>query len=188
MQKDCPRLIVCFSFSFSFSFFLFLFYSFSKLHEFPFVIKVINYFHASSFTVNVASTFTVTLYGPNKPYQRENFFQNLTKYITSTHNTINREDFNMVIELRDRIGGTICNTHFVGSVSLNKLINTQKLHDTWRKINLDKTEYSYHRNQSNIHSRLDRIYAYQFINIVNSQLYLSNSQNTKPCSRSLPCK
>ena len=26
----------------------------------------------------------IILYGPNKPYQRENFFQSLTKYISNT--------------------------------------------------------------------------------------------------------
>ena len=76
----------------------------------------------------------------------------------------------MVLELKDRIGGTICNTHLVGSVSLTKLINTQKLHDAWRKINPNKTEYTYHRNQSNIHSKLDRIYASQNISILNSSI------------------
>ena len=64
----------------------------------------------------------------------------------------------MVLELKDRIGGTICNTHLVGSVSLTKLINTQKLHDAWRKINPNKTEYTYHRNQSNIHSKLESMH------------------------------
>ena len=32
----------------------------------------------------------------------------------------------MVTDLRDRKGGTICNRHLVGSITL---INTQKLHD-----------------------------------------------------------
>lgn len=36
----------------------------------------------------------------------------------------------MVLELRDRMGGAICNTHLVGSVPLHKLINTLELHDT----------------------------------------------------------
>ena len=88
----------------------------------------------------------ITLYGPNKPYQGENFFQTPTNYITSTQNTVIGGDFNMVLELKDRIGGTICNTHLVGSVSLNKLINIQKLHDTWRKKTQSKTEYTFHRN------------------------------------------
>ena len=76
----------------------------------------------------------------------------------------------MALELRDKMGGTVCNTHLVGSVPLNKLINTQELHDTWRKINPGKTEYTYHRNQSKIHRRLDRIYASQNINITNSSI------------------
>ena len=53
----------------------------------------------------------------------------------------------MVIELRDRIGGTICNSHLVGSISLNQIIFNQKLHDTWWKMNPTKTEYTYHKNQ-----------------------------------------
>ena len=75
--------------------------------------------------------------------------QSLTNYITSTQKTIIREDFNMVLELRDRIGSTICKMHLAGSVSLNKLINTKKLHDTWQKVNPGKTDYTYHRNPSN---------------------------------------
>lgn len=123
-----------------------------------------------SFTLKKQTFQIITLYGPNKAYQRENFFQTLTNYITNTQNTIPGGDFNMAQELRDKMGGTVCNTHLVGSVPLNKLINTQELHDTWRKINPGKTEYTYHRNQSKIHRRLDRIYASQNINITNSSI------------------
>ena len=41
----------------------------------------------------------------------------------------------MAQELKDRLGGTICNIHLVGSTNLTKLTEAQKLHDTWRKIN-----------------------------------------------------
>ena len=73
----------------------------------------------------------VKLYGPNKPFQRENFFQQLNNYVDSTQNTIIGEDFNKVTDLKDRIGSTICNTHLVGSNSLNKILDTQKLYCTW---------------------------------------------------------
>ena len=79
-----------------------------------------------SFTPNKQTFHVVTLYGPNKTYQREIFFQKLNNYINSSQNTIIGGDFNMVTDLRDRKGGTICNRHLVGSVTL---INTQKLHD-----------------------------------------------------------
>ena len=39
----------------------------------------------------------------------------------------------MVTDLTDRNGGYICNTYLVGSLSLNHLLNTRKLCDTWRK-------------------------------------------------------
>ena len=50
----------------------------------------------------------------------------------------------------------------------------EKLHflcsDTWRKINLEKTEFTYHRPQSDIHSRLDKIYASHNLHIIKSQI------------------
>ena len=75
----------------------------------------------------------------------------------------------MVQELRDRSGGIVCNTHLVGSANLNKLTETQKLQNNWRKINPEKIEFTNHRLQSNIHSRLDRIYASHNLHITNSE-------------------
>lgn len=45
----------------------------------------------------------------------------------------------MAQELKDRMGGAICNTHLVGSDVLTKLIKLQNLHDTWRKVNPEKS-------------------------------------------------
>ena len=56
----------------------------------------------------------------NKPYQRENFFQSLTNYITNAQNTISGGDFNMVEDRNDRTDGSVCNTHLVGSEALIK--------------------------------------------------------------------
>ena len=77
-----------------------------------------------SFTLGKQNLHVVNLYGPNKPYQREIFFQILNTYITSNQNT------------KDRVGGNICNTHLNGSTSLNQIVNTQKFFDTWRKKTL----------------------------------------------------
>ena len=71
-----------------------------------------------------------TLYCPNKPHYRENFFQSLTNHITSTQKTIIGGDFNMVTEFRERTGGTICNTHLLGSILLHELLKNQNLQDT----------------------------------------------------------
>ena len=98
----------------------------------------------------------ITLYGLNKPHQTEKFVQSRTNYITDTQIITTGGGFNMVLEFRDRMGGTICNTHLAGSVSLNKLIKTQKLLYTWWKINPERIDFTYHRIASNIHSRLDR--------------------------------
>ena len=68
-------------------------------------------------------------------------------------------DFNMVQELKDRVVENVCNTHLAGNDNLNNLTKTQKLYDTWRKINREKIEFTYHRPLTGIHSRLDRIYA-----------------------------
>ena len=112
----------------------------------------------------------VKLYGPNKPFQRENFFQQLNNYVDSTQNTIIGGDFNKVTDLKDRIGSTICNTHLVGSNSLNKILDTQKLYCTWWKINPQKSEFTYHGLKFNIHSRLDRIYASHNLHIIQSYI------------------
>ena len=106
----------------------------------------------------------------NKPYQRENFFQSLTNYITNAQNTISGGDFNMVEDRNDRTDGSVCNTHLVGSEALIKWIQGQILHDTWQKMNPHKSEFAYNRTQSNIHSSLDRIYVTKNINILNSEI------------------
>ena len=112
----------------------------------------------------------VNLYGPNKPYQRENFFQILNTYITSNQNTTFGEDFNMVTDLKDRVEGNICNKHLVRSISLNQIVNTQTFLDTWRKRNPTTVDLTYHRPQSNTHSRLNRIYASHNLKIINSHI------------------
>ena len=81
-----------------------------------------------------------TLYGPNKNH-RENFFQSLTNHVTSTQNAIIGGEFNMVTEFRDKTGGTICNTHLLGSIPLSELLKNQNLQDTWRKIHPNKINY-----------------------------------------------
>ena len=91
-----------------------------------------------TFTLNKQNFHITTLYGPNKPHHRENFFQSLTNHITSNQNTIIGGDFNMVTEFRDRTGGTICNTHLLVSIPPNELLKNQNLKDTWRKYSLTK--------------------------------------------------
>ena len=58
----------------------------------------------------------------------------------------------MVEDLNDRFEVSICNTHLVGSQALSNIIQNQSLQDTWRKTNPHKSEFTYHRIQSNIHS------------------------------------
>ena len=123
-----------------------------------------------TFTLNKQNFHITTLHGPNKPHHRENFFQSLTNHITSNQNTIIGADFNMVTEFRDRTGGTICNTHLLGSIPLNELLKNQNLQDTWRKIHPNKINYTYHKTLSNIHSRLDKICSSQNLNIIDSKI------------------
>ena len=54
----------------------------------------------------------------------------------------------MIEELKDRVGGAICNTQLEGSEALTKIIKFQNLHDTSQKANLEKIEFSCHRRQS----------------------------------------
>ena len=82
--------------------------------------------------------------GPNKPYQREHFFRSLSNYYTNAQNTIIGGDFNMVKELNDGFGDSICNTHLVGSQTFSNLIQNQNLQDTSRKMNPHKSEFTYH--------------------------------------------
>ena len=51
---------------------------------------------AISFTLNKQTFQIVNLYGPNKPFLRENFIQQLNNDINSTQNTKIRGDFNVV--------------------------------------------------------------------------------------------
>ena len=83
-----------------------------------------------SFGLNTQHYQIINLYGLDKPYQRENVFQSLTDYTTNIENTIIGGDFNMMKEVRDKMGITFCNTLFVGSATLNKLIKLQSLHGT----------------------------------------------------------
>lgn len=54
----------------------------------------------------------------------------------------------MIEELKDRVGGAICNMQLVGSEALTKIIKFQNLHDTSQKANLEKIEFTCHRKQS----------------------------------------
>ena len=76
----------------------------------------------------------------------------------------------MVKDLNDRFGGSVYNTYLVRPQVLSKLIQNQNLQDAWRKMNPHKSEFTYHRIQCNIHSRLDRIYATKNVNILYSKI------------------
>ena len=93
----------------------------------------------------------------------------------------------MVTEFRDRTGGTICNTHLLGSIPLNELLKNQNLQDLWKKIHLNQINYTYRRTLSNIHSRLDRIYSSQNLNVIDSKTLPSNTQITTPYLQSSSC-
>ena len=124
-------------------------------------------------TLNKQNFHITALYGSSKAHHREKFFQSLTNYITSTQNIIIGCGFKMVTEFRDRTGGTICNTHLLGSIPLNdELLKNQNLQDTWRKMHPNKINYTYHRALSNIHRRLDRIYSSQNLDITDSKIFL----------------
>ena len=124
-----------------------------------------------SFTLNKQLFNIVNIYGPKKPYQQENFFQLLADFFTiSTQNTIIGGYFNMVQQLKDRLGGAINNTHLVGSENLKKLIQIQNLHNTWSKVHPEKIEFTDHRHQSNIHSRLNKIYPTKTLPILSSKI------------------
>ena len=120
------------------------------------------------FNIDKQSFQIINVYGPNKPNKQEHFYQSLTNYITNVSNIIVGGDVNMVENLKDRLGGSICNTHLAGSNALTKLI--KNLHETWQKINPNKSEFTYHQMQSNVHSRLDRIYANKNIQIRTSRI------------------
>ena len=76
----------------------------------------------------------------------------------------------MVTEFRDKTGGTISNAHLLGSIPLNELLKNQNLQDTWQKIHSNKINYTYHRTVSKFHSRLDRIYSSQNLNLIHSKI------------------
>lgn len=101
-----------------------------------------------SFNLNKQHFHIINVCGPNKPYHWEGFFQSLTDYTANKQNTITGGNCNMIEELKDRVGGAICNTQLAGSEALTKIIKFQNLHDTSQKANLEKIEFSCHRRQS----------------------------------------
>ena len=107
----------------------------------------------------------------NLAYEK-NFFQSLTDLTINTQNTIIGGDFNMVEEIKESLDGAMNNTDLLGSENLKKLIQIQNLHDAWRKENPEKIKFTYHRHQSNIHSRLDKIYATKTLPILSSKIIL----------------
>ena len=103
----------------------------------------------------------LSLYAPDRPHLRENFFQNLKNYIFNDTPIIMGGDFNMVeCSNKDRKGGKPSHTHKQGIVQLQYLKQDFDLEDKWRKENDKQQQYTWtsRKQNENIHSRLDRFY------------------------------
>ena len=101
----------------------------------------------------------VNIYGPNKPQERPQFFENISHYINPQCNTLLGGDFNMVLnEHLDRAGGTPSPTHLSGSQQLSEIVEKQKSMRYLEGINKTKKDFTWQNPNKTIQSRRDRFY------------------------------
>ena len=101
----------------------------------------------------------MSVYSPNRPHDRENFFSQFETYFDHTEAPIIGGDFNMVTDWNlDRCGGTYSPTHLYGINSLVKFITQYNLVDTYRHIYPHKKSFTWSNPSNTVKSRLDRIY------------------------------
>ena len=76
--------------------------------------------------------------------------------------------------LLDRQGGNPNNTHLLGIQYLQKIKQKYNLTDIWRKQHPGKKSFTFHNNNHQIHSRLDRFYIPQNQKIKNVNIIPNN--------------
>ena len=114
----------------------------------------------------------VSIYVPDRPFLRENFFLNLRNYLFEDLPIVMGGDFNMVECLNsDRKGGTPSHTHTQGIIQLQYLKNELDIQDMWRKENPKTQEFTWtsRKLHENIQSRLDRFYISQSIKYIKTE-------------------
>jgi len=100
------------------------------------------------------------IYAPNKPGDRNIFFESIKHYLVSSNKLIILGDFNFILNpLLDKIGGTFIDT-IKGCKVFKQIVETFKLTDIYRQLNPDKVITTWGRKclTESISCRLDRIY------------------------------
>ena len=114
----------------------------------------------------------INIYAPTNSKNKQNFYQELPKYLEKQNNTILAGDFNMIEDIfLDKLGGNTSSTHLIGLNKLTELKNAHNLGDIWRKSNPLKKLLTYHNPDETIHTRLDRIYISKTIKSKTSKIY-----------------
>ena len=114
----------------------------------------------------------INIYAPTNSKNKQNFYQELPKYLEKQNNTILAGDFNMIEDISlDKLGGNTSSTHLIGLNKLTELKNAHNLVDIWRKSNPLKKLLTYHNPDKTIHTRLDRIYISTTIKSKTSKIY-----------------
>ena len=97
-----------------------------------------------------------TLYAPNVPGERNDFFDNIKQFLVTSRTLILCGDFNFVVNTKlDKIGGNL-ETGTFGSKSFNSIIKSSSLIDAFRYKYPDKVNITWSRN--NVGCRIDRFY------------------------------
>ena len=100
-----------------------------------------------------------SIYAPNNPASRPQFFEDLHEYLFPDGETIMGGDFNMVEDITtDRVGGTPNSAHEKGKIELTQLQQQNQLIDVWRQKSLNIRDYTWSSADGLIHSRIDRFY------------------------------
>ena len=102
---------------------------------------------------NIAS-----VYAPNRPRQRKEFFNDLATQLTGTENLLLGGDFNCIARPElDKQGGNP-DSGTVGFKELKELTKTLNLEDIWRKKNPTNKKFTWNNRDFTQRSRLDRWY------------------------------
>ena len=97
-----------------------------------------------------------TLYAPNIPGERNDYFDNIKHFLVTSRTLILCGDFNFVVNTKlDKIGGNV-ETGMFGSKSFNSIAKSHSLIDAFRYRYPDKISTTWSRN--NIGCRIDRFY------------------------------
>ena len=113
----------------------------------------------------------INIYAPTNSKNKQNFYQELPKYIEKQNNTILAGGFNMIEDILRQIRRQYIFHTSDWIKQTKELKNAHNLVDIWRKSNPLKRLFTYHKPDKTIHTRLDRIYISKTIKSKTSKIY-----------------